>query len=137
MTAAEDVTITEEALAADLAEEVLLREEKEVLLQEEKDQADLEATEVQLLEKAVSDQEVHLLQEEKAVFHLTELQEKALQKEHQDVLKVLVIHLDQEDQEETNTISDSNTNLPSIREIFFLILQHNIKITKLKKHLFI
>ena len=120
MTVVEDVTITEEILVVDLVvEEVLLQEEKEVLLQEEKDQADLEATEVLLLEKVVSDQEVHLLQEEKVVFHLTELREKVLQKEPQDVLKALVIHQDQEDQEETNTISNSNINLPNIREIFF------------------
>jgi len=100
-TVAEDVTITEEALVADLAaEEVRLQEEKEVLLQEEKDQADLEATEVLLLEKAVSDQEAHQLQEQ-AVFHLTEVQEKVHLKEHQDVLKALVILQDQEDQEET------------------------------------
>src|SRR6187402_2824921 len=97
MTVVEDVTITEEVLVADLAEEAQLQEEKGILLQEEKDQADLEATEVLLLEKAVSDQEVHLLQEEKAVFHLTELQEKVRQKELQDVQKVLVIHQDQED----------------------------------------
>jgi len=120
MTVAEDVITTEEVLVVDLVvEEVLLLEEKVVLLQEEKDQADLEATEVLLLEKVVSDQEVHLLQEEKVVFHLTELQEKAHQIEHQDVLKALVMHQDQEDQEETNTISNSNINLPNIREIFF------------------
>ena len=99
---AEDAITTEEALADLVAEEVLLQEEKEVLLQEEKVLADLEATEVLHLEKAVLDQEAHLLQEEKVAFHLTDLQEKALQKEHQDVLKVLVMHQDQEDQEETN-----------------------------------
>jgi DNA-dependent RNA polymerase auxiliary subunit epsilon len=99
---AEDVIITEEALVADLvAEEVLLQEEKVVLLQEEKDhQADLEATEVLLLEKAVSDQEAHQLQEQ-VVFQI-ELQEKVHLTELQDVPKALVTHQDQEDQEETN-----------------------------------
>ena len=96
------MTITEEVLVADLVEEAQLQEEKGILLQEEKDQADLEATEVLLLEKVVSDQEVHLLQEEKAVFHLTELRETVHLKEPQDVLKALVILQDQEDQEETN-----------------------------------
>ena len=121
MTVAEDAITTEEILVADLAEEAQLQEEKEVLLQEEKDQADLEATEVQLLEKVVLDlKEVHLLQEEKAVFHLTDLQEKAHQKELQDVLKALVIHQDQEDQEETNTISNSNIKSPEHLGDFFL-----------------
>ena len=102
-TVVEDVTITEEALVDLVVEEVLLQEEKVVLLQEEKDQADLEATEVLLLEKADSDQEVHQLQEEKVVFHLTEPQEQKVHLiELQDVLKALVIHQDQEDQEETN-----------------------------------
>jgi Rps23 Pro-64 3,4-dihydroxylase Tpa1-like proline 4-hydroxylase len=104
MTVVEDVTITEEALVVDLVvEEVLLQEEKEVLLQEEKDQAaDLEATEVLLLEKVVLDQEVHQLQEQ-VVFHLTEPQDlKVHLIELQDVLKALVIHQDLEDQEETN-----------------------------------
>ena len=120
MTVAEDAITTEEILVADLEEEALLQEEKEVLLQEEKVLADLEATEVQLLEKVVSDQEVHLLQEEKAVFHLTDLQEKVHQKELQDVLKALVIHQDQEDQEETNTISNSNIKSPEHLGDFFL-----------------
>ena len=121
MTVAEDAITTEEVLVADLvAEEVLLQEEKVVLLQEEKVLADLEATEIRLLEKAVSDLiEIQLLQEEKAVFHLTELRETVHQKEPQDVLKALVILQDQEDQEETNTISNSNINLPNLREIFF------------------
>jgi hypothetical protein len=98
MTVAEDVTITEEVLVEVLvAEEVLLQEEKEALLQEEKVQAvDLEAIETQLLEKADSDQE------EKVVFHLTDLELKVHLTEHQDVLKALVTHQDQEDQEETN-----------------------------------
>jgi hypothetical protein len=84
-----------------VVEEVLLQEEKEVLLQEEKDQADLEATEVLLLEKVVLDQEAHQLQEQ-VVFHLTERQDlKVHLTELQDVLKALVMHQDQEDQEET------------------------------------
>ena len=127
MTVAEDVTTTEEILVVDLEEEVRLQEEKEILLQEEKDQADLEATEVLLLEKVVSDlKEAHLLQEEKVVFHLTEVQEKVHLKEHQDVLKALEILQDQEDQEETNTISNSNINLPNIREIFFYTIINNL-----------
>jgi hypothetical protein len=101
-TVVEDVTITEEVLVVDLVvEEVLLQEEKEVLLQEEKDQADLEATEVLLLEKVVLDQEAHQLQEQ-VVFHLTEHQEQKVHLiELQDVLKALVMHQDLEDQEET------------------------------------
>jgi hypothetical protein len=60
--------------------------------------ADLEATEIQLLEKVVSEvKEVDLLQEEVK-------EEKAeFLKERQDVLKALEIHQDQEDQEETNS----------------------------------
>jgi hypothetical protein len=85
-----------------VVEEVLLQEEKEALLQEEKVLADLEATEVLLLEKVDSDQEVHQLQEEKVVSHLTEHQDlKVHLIELQDVLKALVMHQDQEDQEET------------------------------------
>lgn len=99
-TVEEDVIITEEALAEALEEvEVQLREEREVSLQEEKDPADLEATEVLLLEKVVLDQEAHQLQE--LVVFLKELQEKVLLIELQDVLKALVMHQDQEDQEET------------------------------------
>jgi hypothetical protein len=83
-----------EILVEDLAEEVQLQEEKEALLQDVK--ADLEATEIQLQEKVDSGAtEVRLqeeVKEEKAVFL----------KELQDVLKALVTHQDQEDQEETN-----------------------------------
>ena len=91
---AEDVTIMVEILVG-LAEEVLLQEEKEVLHQDVK--ADIEATEIQLQEKVVSEAiEVRLQEEVK--------EEKAeFLKERQDVLKALVIHQDQEDQEETNT----------------------------------
>jgi hypothetical protein len=48
------------------------------------------AVEVQLHVKVVLEEEVRLLEA------------KDLQTEHQDVLKASVIHLDQEDQEETN-----------------------------------
>ena len=41
-----------------------------------------------------------LLQEEKVVLHLTDLELKVLLTEHLDVLKALVIHQDQEDQED-------------------------------------
>jgi hypothetical protein len=122
MTVAEDVITTEEVLVVDLVvEEVLLQEEKEVLLQDAKVLVvDSEVTETQLQEKVVLDQEVHLRQEEKVVFHLKERQEKVLQTERQDVLKALVLmHQDQEDQEETNTICIATINLPNIREIFF------------------
>jgi hypothetical protein len=100
---AEDVITTEEALVADsVVVEVQHQEEKEVLLQEEKDLvADLEATEDLLQEKVVLDQEVLLLQEQ-VVFHQTEDQEQKVHlTELQDVLKALVMHQDQEDQEET------------------------------------
>lgn len=91
---AEDVTIMVEILV-DLAEEVQLQEEKEVLHQDVK--ADIEATEIQLQEKVVSEatevRPQEEVKEEKAEFL----------KERQDVLKALVIHQDQEDQEEINT----------------------------------
>lgn len=92
---AEDVIIMVEILVVDLAEEVQLQEEKEALHQDVK--ADLEATEIQLLEKVVSEvKEVDLLQEE--------VKEEKVEflKERQDVLKALATHQDQEDQEETN-----------------------------------
>lgn len=93
---AEDVIIMVEIQVVDLAEEVQLQEEKEALHQDVK--ADLEATEIQLQEKVVSEvKEVDLLQEEVK-------EEKAeFLKERQDVLKALEIHQDQEDQEETNS----------------------------------
>jgi hypothetical protein len=95
MTVAEDVTIMVEIRVVDLAEEVQLQEEKEVLPQDVK--ADLEATEIQLQEKVVSEATEVRLQEEVK-------EEKAeFLKERQDVRKALVIHQDQEDQEETNT----------------------------------
>jgi 3-isopropylmalate dehydratase small subunit len=95
MMVAEDVIIMEEILVVDLAEEVLLQEEKEALLQDVK--ADLEATEIQLQEKVVLEATEVRLQEE-----VKEEKEEFL-KEHQDALKALVTHQDQEDQEETNT----------------------------------
>lgn len=93
---AEDVIIMVEVLVVVLAEEVQLQEEKEALHQDVK--ADLEATEIQLQEKVVSEvKEVDLLQEE--------VKEEKVEflKEHQDVLKALATHQDQEDQEETNS----------------------------------
>lgn len=92
---AEDVIIMVEVLVVVLAEEVQLQEEKEALHQDVK--ADLEATEIQLQEKVVSEvKEVDLLQEE--------VKEEKVEflKERQDVLKALATHQDQEDQEETN-----------------------------------
>lgn len=92
---AEDVIIMVEILVVDLAEEVQLQEEKEALHQDVK--ADLETTEIQLLEKVVSEvKEVDLLQEE--------VKEEKVEflKERQDVLKALATHQDQEGQEETN-----------------------------------
>jgi hypothetical protein len=59
-----------------------------------------EATEIQLQEKVDLAEEAIL--EEKVVFHLTDLELKVRLIELQDVLKALVIHQDQEDQEETN-----------------------------------
>jgi hypothetical protein len=95
MMVAEDVTIMEEILVVDLAEEVQLQEEKEALLLDAK--AVLEATEIQLQEKVVSEVKEDQLQEEAK-------EEKAeFLKERQDVLKALVILQDQEDQEETNS----------------------------------
>lgn len=89
---AEGVTITVEILVVDLAVEVQRLEEKETLHQDVKVLVVVsEVTETQLQEKAVSEAKEALLLEEKVL--LTELQ---------DVLKVLVIHQDQEDQEETN-----------------------------------
>jgi hypothetical protein len=64
-----------------------------------------EATEIQPQEKeeVLEATETHLLQKEKVVLEvlLQELKEE-VQTELQDVLKALVIHQDQEDQEETN-----------------------------------
>lgn len=99
---AEDVTITDAAVA-DVA--LADQEEKEALLQDVKVLAvDSEATETQLLEKVVSEATETLLQEEKVVLEAQLQETKAAQTELQDVLKALVIHQDQEDQEEINTL---------------------------------
>ena len=106
MMVAEDVTTTD-VLAA---EEALEDQEEKVLAEEVLDQdvkvlvvADLEATETLLLEKVVSEAtETHLLQKEKVVLEVQLQEAKEVQTELQDVLKALVIHQDQEDQEETN-----------------------------------
>lgn len=92
----EDATITVEALVEVLEEEVQLQEEKETLLQDVKVLVVvvLEATETQLQEKEVLEAKEALLQDVKVVH----------QKDQQDVLKALVIHQDQEDQEETNKL---------------------------------
>ena len=99
-TVAEDATTTEEVLEVLEAEEVRHQEEKETLPQDVK--ADLEATEVQLLEKVVlaeeANPEVHQRQEEKETL-LQDVTE-VLRKDRQDVLKVLVTHQEKEDQEE-------------------------------------
>ena len=106
MTVVEDVTIMEEVqvevlVAEEVILEVQLQEEKVVLLQEEKVQADLEATEILLQEKVVLEATETQLQEK--VVSEARLQEaKVVLIELQDVLKALVIHQDQEDQEETN-----------------------------------
>lgn len=83
---AEDAITTEEVLA----EEVQLQEEKVALLQDVK--AVLEATEIQLQEKVVSEAKEAQLQDVKVVH----------QKDLPDVQKALVMHQDQEDQEEIN-----------------------------------
>jgi len=113
---AEDAITTEEVLVVVLAEvvqvakEVQLQEEKETLLQDVKVLvADLEATEVQLLEKVVLDQEVILLQElAVSLIELQDLQKLqdakvVLQRDQQDVLKALVMLQERKDQEEVNT----------------------------------
>ena len=115
MTVAEDAITTEEVLVvlaevAQVATEALLQEEKEVLHQEEKVLADLEATEVPLLEKVVlveeANQEAHPLQELEDF--QTELQDHpkgqdvtlVLLKDQRDVLKVLAMLQEKKDQEE-------------------------------------
>jgi hypothetical protein len=101
MMVAEDVITTEEVQVVVLVEEVLLQEEKETAPRREGSGGGFRsdrsapreggfAEEVQLHVKVVLEEEVQLQEE------------KVLQTEHQDVLKALVMHLDQEDQEETN-----------------------------------
>jgi len=103
MMVAEDVTITDAAVAVE--DVVLLQDAKEALLQDVKVLvvADSEATETQLLEKVASEAtEIHLLLKEKVVSEVLLQELKEVQTEPQDVLKALVIHQDQEDQEEIN-----------------------------------
>jgi hypothetical protein len=99
MMVAEDVIITEEVLVVVLVvEEVQLQEEKETPRREGSGggfRSDRSAQEVVLGRSSAPreggfEEEVQLLEV------------KVLQTEHQDVLKASVIHLDQEDQEETN-----------------------------------
>ncbi len=79
------------------------QEEKETLLQDEKVHLEvLEATEIQLQEKVVSEAKEALLQEKVVLEEEALQEEKVLLIEHQDALKALVMHQDQEDQEETN-----------------------------------
>jgi hypothetical protein len=101
MTAAEDVTITDVLVAEEALE---AQEEKEILLQDAKVLEEvLEATEIQLQEKVVSEAiEIHLLLKEKVVLEAQLQETKEVLIELQDVLKALVIHQDQEDQEEIN-----------------------------------
>ena len=125
---AEDVTTTEEVQVEVLVEEVLeALEAKEVRLQKKvvleaplQEKADLEATEIQHQEKVVFPevlpqeekadlrQDHRMPQEEKVVLHQDRLMHQnvkaVLPAELQDVLKVLVIHQDQEDQEKNNNI---------------------------------
>lgn len=110
---AEDATTTGDlrvvsAEAVQVAIEVLLHEEKETLLQDVK--ADLEATEVQHLEKVVLVQEAVPRQEQgvsqtELQDHLLKLQDAMVvhQKDQQDVLKVLATLQEKNDQEEVNT----------------------------------
>jgi len=133
MMVAEDVTTMVEVLADSVEEEVLEAEvsvQTEVLvvvLAEEVqllEKVDLEATEFQLLEKVDLEEEakaeVHQHQEEKVLF----LEMKGLLKEHLVVLKVLVMHLDQEDQEKINFLYCKLKSQMSIIDVwdFFLVL---------------
>jgi hypothetical protein len=100
MMVAEDVITTEEVLVVVVVEEVLLQEE---FYQEEKVQAVVEATETQVQRRwfggrSSAPREVVWRKKFSS-------REKVLQTELQDVLKVLVTHLDQEDQEETNIVN--------------------------------
>jgi hypothetical protein len=112
---AEDATTTGDlrvvsAEAVQVAIEVLLQEEKETLLQDVK--ADLEATEVQHLEKVVLVQEVVPRQEQgvsqtELQDHLLKLQDAMVvhQKDQLDVLKVLATLQEKNDQEEVKSSS--------------------------------
>ena len=95
MMAAEDVTIMAEVL------EVLVEvaQAKEVQHQEKA----VSEEEVLLQEKVVLEEEA--LHQEQEDFHLTEdLEQKVLQKEHQEDLKVLGMHQEKEDREKANII---------------------------------
>jgi hypothetical protein len=132
MMVAEDVTITDAAV--EVPDVVLLQDVKEVLLQDVKVLAevleDLEAIETLLLEKVVSEATETLLQE-KVVLEVLLQEQKVVLIELQDVLKALVTHQDQEDQEEINNLIILNikSRIPDIigiwdffiQRIFFLI----------------
>ena len=110
--AAEDVITTEEVLV-DSAEvvqvetEVQLQDVKEILLHDAR--ADSEAIVVQHQEKVVLEEEAnleaHLLQE--LTVSQAELQDvkAVLQKDQQDVLKVLAMHQEKEDREEAKFLT--------------------------------
>ena len=108
-----DAIITEEVLV-DLAAEEVLEENAEALVAEvlgQEKKVDLEAIEMQLQKKAVSEAQAVLPtdQEERVVSIAIVLQEKHQvhfkEKETlQDVLKVRLINQEKEDQEEVNSI---------------------------------
>lgn len=103
--AVKDVTITEEVVAVNAEAQADLEEEVQVVAEvsDQEKKADSEAKEAQLQEKVVSEAtEIQLLLKEKAVSEVQLQEPKEVQTELQDVLKALVIHQDQEDQEETN-----------------------------------
>lgn len=118
---AEDVTTTDAAAEA-VVDAVLRQDVKEVLLQDVKVLVVAsEATEMLLQEKAVSEAtETHLLQKEKVVSEARLQEVKVVPKELQDVLKALVMHQDQEDQEETNKLISLHTKsqIPDILGIW-------------------
>ena len=121
MTEAEDVTTTTVA-----EEEILDQEETETLLQDVKVLEEvLEATEILLLDAKVLAEDLEAtetLLQEKEVSEET----KEVPTELQDVQKALVIHQDQEDQEEINlfNILKYKSQIPDIIGIwdFFLYL---------------
>ena len=122
MTVAEDVITTEEVLVVVSAEvDLAAEEEKEALHQDAKVHLEaLEAIEIQLQEKVVSKAKEALLQE-KVVSEEEALQEeKVLLIEHQDALKALVMHQDQEDQEETNHLIILKCKIPNSRYVWNL-----------------
>ena len=111
MMVAEDGIITEEVLVVLVVEEVLLQEEKETSLQDVKVQAaDLEATEVRLLEKVVLEEEVspEVQQHQEPVgFQMRQDVMVVLLRDQPDVLKVLVMPQEKEDQEEVKSFLQS------------------------------